>query len=71
MDGVSATLPTKADAKDLSQFVTHSRINDIDEQLKLKGEAEIIIRNKEITEEKFQVYSMIISFRDIYAHSHS
>ena len=56
IDGVEAMVPSKADAKDLAQFVKHERVDEVERLLVLKGEREVILKNKAIAEEKFQVY---------------
>ena len=55
---INASLPTKADAKDLKAFVRHERVDEIDRTLIMKGEKEIIHQNHQLVEEKFQVKSI-------------
>lgn len=55
LNGIQATLPTKADAKDLNVFAKRTDVEKLDYILKLKGDKDVLIQTKIEMVEKFQV----------------
>ena len=56
---IATSLPTKAEAKDLEQFVLHSRVDDLNSTVSLKADQTVVTQNRIQIQERLEVECLL------------